>query len=110
MLVKGIQTEGESIEKIRELANKGQEHEFSKVIMGGDTGKKLYSIIQDRLAEQIDENNKKLYNEDMADGKPIVYADMDGVRSRLLVVLRFHGVEHWKELTNDKTKDLKKHT
>ena len=100
---------GASASKARELANKGQEHELSKVIMGGDTGKKLYSILQDRLAEQIDENNKKLYNEDMTDGKPIVYLDMDGVLADFFGGVEFlYGVEHWKELTNDKTKDLKK--
>ena len=100
---------GASASKARELANKGQEHEFSKVIMGGNTGKKLYNILQDRLAEQIDENNKKLYNEDMADGKPIVYLDMDGVLADFFGGVEFlYGVEHWKELTNDKTKDLKK--
>ena len=99
---------GASASKARELANKGQEHEFSKVILGGDTGKKLYDIIQDRLGKQIDENNKKLYNEDMADGKPIVYLDMDGVLADFFGGVEFlYGVEHWKELTNDKTKDLK---
>ena len=100
---------GASASKARELANKGQEQEFSQVIMGGNTGKKLYDIIQDRLGEQIDENNKKLYNEDMADGKPIVYLDMDGVLADFFGGVEFlYGVEHWKELTNDKTKDLKK--
>ena len=100
---------GASASKARELANKGQDHEFSKIVMGGNTGKKLYSIIQDRLGEQIDENNKKLYNEDMADGKPIVYLDMDGVLADFFGGVEFlYGVEHWKELTNDKTKDLKK--
>jgi len=100
---------GASASKARELANKGQEHEFSKIIMGGNTGKKLYNILQDRIAEQIDENNKKLYNEDMTDGKPIVYLDMDGVLADFFGGVEFlYGVEHWKELTNDKTKDLKK--
>ena len=100
---------GASASKARELANKGQEHEFSKIIMGGNTGKKLYDIIQDRLGKQIDENNKKLYNEDMADTKPIVYLDMDGVLADFFGGVEFlYGVEHWKELTNDKTKDLKK--
>ena len=100
---------GASASKARELANKGQEHEFSKIIMGGNTGKKLYDIIQDRLGKQIDENNKKLYNEDMADGKPIVYLDMDGVLADFFGGVEFlYGVDHWKELTNDKTKDLKK--
>ena len=100
---------GASASKARDLANKGQEHEFSKVILGGDNGKRLYDIIQDRLGKQIDENNKKLYNEDMADGKPIVYLDMDGVLADFFGGVEFlFGVDHWKELTNDKTKDLKK--
>ncbi len=100
---------GASASKARELAAKGQEHEFSKIIMGGNTGKKLYDIIQDRLSKQIDENNKKLYNENMEDAKPTVYLDMDGVLADFFGgVEKMYGVEHWKQLTNDKTKDLKK--
>jgi len=100
---------GVSASKARELAMKGQEHEFSKIIMGGDKGKMLYDKIQDQFGKTVDENNKKLYNEDMTDTKPIVYLDMDGVLADFFGGVEFlYGVEHWKQLTNDKTKDLKK--
>ena len=100
---------GASASKARELAAKGQEHEFSKIIMGGDDGKIIYDKIQDALGVTIDENNKKLYNENMEDAKPTVYLDMDGVLADFFGgVEKMYGVEHWKQLTNDKTKDLKK--
>jgi hypothetical protein len=100
---------GASASKARELAAKGQEHEFSKIIMGGDDGKMIYDKIQDALGVTIDENNKKLYNENMEDAKPTVYLDMDGVMADFFGgVEKMYGVDHWKQLTNDKTKDLKK--
>ena len=100
---------GVSASKARELAMKGQEHEFSKIIMGGDNGKVLYDKIQDQFGIEVDENNKKLYNEDMEDAKPTVYLDMDGVLADFFGgVEKLYGVSHWKELTADKTKDLKK--
>ena len=99
---------GASASKARELAAKGQWHEFSKIVMGGDESKLVYNKIQDALGVQVAENNKKLYNEDMADGKPVVYLDMDGVLADFFGgVEKMYGVQHWKELTSDKTKDLK---
>jgi len=100
---------GVSASKARELAIKGNWHEFSKIIMGGDRGKGLYDKIHDQFSNQVDENNKKLYNENMADDKPIVYLDMDGVLADFFGgVEKLYGVSHWKELTADKSKDLKK--
>jgi len=99
---------GASASKARELAAKGQWHEFSKIAMGGDESKLVYNKIQDALGVEVAENNKKLYNEDMADGKPTVYLDMDGVLADFFGgVEKMYGVQHWKQLTNDKTKDLK---
>jgi|TARA_R110001592_G_scaffold180605_2_gene423049 nicotinic acid mononucleotide adenylyltransferase len=100
---------GVSASKAREFAMKGQEHEFSKIVMGGDNGKVLYDRIQDRFGKEVDENNKKLYNEAMEDAKPTVYLDMDGVLADFFGgIEKMYGVENWKQLTNDKTKDLKK--
>ena len=99
---------GASASKARDWALKGQEHEFSKIVMGGAAGKVLYDKIQDALGVQVAENNKKLYNEAMGDSKPIVYIDMDGVLADFFGgVEQMYGVQHWKELVSDKTKDLK---
>jgi len=99
---------GVSASKARDWALKGQEHEFSKIIMGGDAGKVLYDKIQDALGVQVAENNKKLYNEAMGDSKPIVYIDMDGVIADFFGgVEKLYGVRHWKELNADNKLDLK---
>ena len=99
---------GVSASKAREWALKGQEHEFSKIVMGGVNGKVLYDKIQDALGVQVAENNKKLYNEAMGDSKPIVYIDMDGVIADFFGgVEKLYGVGHWKELNADNKLDLK---
>ena len=99
---------GASASKARELAAKGQYNEFARIILGGNNGKVIYDKIQDALGVEVAENNKKLYNEDMTDGEPVVYLDMDGVLADFFGgVENLYGVSHWKELTNDKTKDLK---
>ena len=99
---------GVSASKAREWALKGQEHEFSKIVMGGVNGKVLYDKIQDALGVQVAENNKKLYNEAMGDSKPIVYIDMDGVLADFFGgVEKMFGVQHWKELNADNKLDLK---
>jgi hypothetical protein len=99
---------GASASKAREWALKGQEHEFSKIVMGGVNGKVLYDKIQDALGVQVAENNKKLYNEAMGDSKPIVYIDMDGVIADFFGgVEKLYGVGHWKELNADNKLDLK---
>ena len=99
---------GVSASKARDWALKGQEHEFSKIVMGGVNGKVLYDKIQDALGVQVAENNKKLYNEAMGDSKPIVYIDMDGVLADFFGgVEKLYGVQHWKELSSDNKLDLK---
>ena len=75
--------------------------------MGGSDSKAVYNKIQDALGVTIDENNKKLYNEDM-NSKPVVYLDMDGVLADFFGgVEKMYGVQHWKELSSEKTRNKK---
>ena len=76
--------------------------------MGGKVSAKIFLKIQSKMGKKVAVNNEKLYTEDMTD-KPTVYLDMDGVLADFFGgVEKMYGVEHWKELTSDKTKDLKK--
>ena len=102
---------GASASKARELVSNNDEEQFLKIILGGNDGKELYSTLQSRIGTKVAVNNDKLYNEDdmEAKTKPVVYLDMDGVIADFFGgVEKMYGVKHWKELTNDKTKDLKK--
>ncbi len=71
---------------------------------------KIAEILQNQKIS-VDFYNKQLYNNAMTEqsnAKPIVYLDMDGVIADFFGgVERLYGVEHWKQLTSDKTKDLR---
>ena len=99
---------GVSASKAREYAQDDDFENFSKIVMGGKVSAKIFLKIQSKMGKKVAVNNEKLYTEDMTD-KPTVYLDMDGVLADFFGgVEKMYGVDHWKELTSDKTKDLKK--
>lgn len=71
---------------------------------------KITEIVRTKIS--LDLHNEKLYNSthmtEQNNVKPTVYLDMDGVIADFFGgVERLYGVDHWKQLTSDKTKDLK---
>jgi hypothetical protein len=71
---------------------------------------KITEIIHTKIT--LDPHNEKLYNSthmtEQNNAKPVVYLDMDGVIADFFGgVERLYGVDHWKQLTSDKTKDLR---
>lgn len=99
---------GVSASKARQYAQEDDFENFSKIVMGGKVSAKIFLKIQSKMGKKVAVNNEKLYTEDMTD-KPTVYLDMDGVLADFFGgVEKMYGVDHWKELTSDKTKDLKK--
>lgn len=71
---------------------------------------KIAEIVHTKIS--LDSHNEKLYNSthmtEKNNLKPTVYLDMDGVIADFFGgVERLYGVDHWKQLTSDKTKDLK---
>ena len=98
---------GVSASKARQYAQEDDFENFSKIVMGGKASQSIYQSIQTKMGKKVAVNNEKLYTEDMH-GKPTVYIDMDGVLADFFGgVEKLYGVSHWKELTSDKTKDLK---
>ena len=98
---------GVSASKARQFAQADDFENFSKIVMGGKASQSIFQTIQTKMGKKVAVNNEKLYTEDMH-GKPTVYIDMDGVLADFFGgVEKLYGVSHWKELTSDKTKDLK---
>ena len=102
---------GVSASQARAYAANNDYEDFKKVVMDNseELVKSMFTKIQSVVGAKVAVNNERLYNEsDMAQQKPTVYLDMDGVLADFFGGLeKMYGVQHWKELTSDKTKDLK---
>ena len=103
---------GISASGARAAAVAGDQATFMKMV-NAKFGGELYTELRKSMGvkEQVATNTEKLYNEAMpeqANGKPVVYLDMDGVIADFFGgVEKLYGVSHWKQLTSDKSKDLR---
>ena len=103
---------GISASGARAAAVAGDQATFMKMV-NAKFGSELYTELRKSMGvkEQVATNTEKLYNEAMpeqANGKPVVYLDMDGVIADFFGgVEKLYGVSHWKQLTSDKSKDLR---
>lgn len=105
--VSGISASG-----ARAVAAAGDQKSFMSMV-NAKFGDELYKELRRAMGikEQVATSTEKLYNEAMpeqANGKPTVYLDMDGVIADFFGgVEKLYGVSHWKQLTSDKSKDLR---
>ena len=103
---------GISASGARAAAVSGDQAAFMKMV-NAKFGAELYGELRKSMGvkEQVATNTEKLYNNIMPEqknGKPTVYLDMDGVIADFFGgVEKLYGVSHWKQLTSDKSKDLR---
>lgn len=103
---------GISASGARAAAAAGDSQGFMRMV-NAKFGDELYQELRRSMGvkEQVAQNTEKLYNTIMPEqtsGKPTVYLDMDGVIADFFGgVEKLYGVSHWKQLTSDKTKDLR---
>jgi hypothetical protein len=98
---------GVSASQARALAANDDYEGFKQVVMDNseELVKSAFTRVQSMVGKKVAVNNERLYNEaDMAQKKPTVYLDMDGVIADFFGgVEQMYGVKHWKELTSVKT-------
>ena len=104
---------GISASGARAAAAAGDQASFMRMV-NPKFGAELYQELRKSMGvkEQVATNTEKLYNLKMPEQqnvKPTVYLDMDGVIADFFGgVEKLYGVSHWKQLTSDKSKDLRK--